>query len=201
MRLRGWWRLNGNANDSSGNGYNGTVSGATLTSGQNGSGSAAYNFSPASSARIILPDAAALAGNPQYTISAWIKTGSAAAYGILGWGSFGTANSTIALRVSVQPGFQTYWWANDLNTPFAVADNAWHQVVTLYDGSTQQTYVDGVYINARTPTAGHAAVATNMNIGRTSTAEYFAGDIDDVRLYDRALSASEIATLFAAGAQ
>lgn len=200
--LRGWWRMNGNGNDSSGNGYNGTVSNATLTTGQNGSANAAYNFTPANSSYISLPDAAALAGDPTYTISAWYRSGSANAYGILGWGSWGTSNSVIALRVATIPGFQTYWWANDLNTPFVNGfDNQWHQVVTSYDGATMKTYADGVYINGRTPTAGHNAVATNMNIGRTNTAEYFSGVLDDVRLYNRALSDVEIQILYAAGAQ
>ena len=42
--LVGWWPFNGNANDESGNGNNGTVSGATLTSDRNGFSNSAYNF-------------------------------------------------------------------------------------------------------------------------------------------------------------
>jgi hypothetical protein len=42
--LVGWWPFNGNANDESGNGNNGTVNGATLTSDRNGNANKAYNF-------------------------------------------------------------------------------------------------------------------------------------------------------------
>ena len=42
--LVGWWPFNGNANDESGNGNNGTVGGATLTTDRNGVANQAYNF-------------------------------------------------------------------------------------------------------------------------------------------------------------
>ena len=42
--LVGWWPFNGNANDESGNGNNGTVSGATLTADRNGVANQAYSF-------------------------------------------------------------------------------------------------------------------------------------------------------------
>lgn len=43
--LLAWWPFNGNANDESGNGFNGTVTGATLTDDRNGKANAAYYFS------------------------------------------------------------------------------------------------------------------------------------------------------------
>ena len=46
--LVGWWPFNGNANDESGNGNNGTVNGATLTSDRNGIANSAYSFVPKS---------------------------------------------------------------------------------------------------------------------------------------------------------
>ena len=42
--LVGWWPFNGNANDESGNGNNGTVNGATLTADRNGKANSAYSF-------------------------------------------------------------------------------------------------------------------------------------------------------------
>ena len=42
--LVGWWPFNGNANDESGNGNNGMVNGATLTSDRFGNTNSAYNF-------------------------------------------------------------------------------------------------------------------------------------------------------------
>jgi hypothetical protein len=42
--LVGWWPFNGNANDESGNGNNGTVNGATLTTDRNGVANSAYSF-------------------------------------------------------------------------------------------------------------------------------------------------------------
>ena len=42
--LVGWWPFNGNANDESGKGNNGTVNGATLTTDRNGNANSAYSF-------------------------------------------------------------------------------------------------------------------------------------------------------------
>ena len=47
--LVGWWPFNGNANDESGNGNNGTVNGATFTTDRNGASNNAYNFDGQSS--------------------------------------------------------------------------------------------------------------------------------------------------------
>jgi len=47
--LIGWWPFNGNANDESGNGNNGTVNGAALTADRNGHPNSAYNFNGSSS--------------------------------------------------------------------------------------------------------------------------------------------------------
>ena len=60
--LVGWWPFNGNANDESGNGNNGTVNGATLTSDRFGSINSAYSFNginnnvTTNSANLIQPD-------------------------------------------------------------------------------------------------------------------------------------------------
>ena len=82
--LVGWWPFNGNANDESGNGNNGTVNGATLTTDRNGLTNSSFNFnvnnwSPGGSGgdKIYIPY------NPSFnfsdfTISTWVKRTSSA---------------------------------------------------------------------------------------------------------------------------
>ena len=53
--LVGWWPFNGNANDESGNGNNGTVNGASLTTDRNGSLNSAYSFNGVSSIKVNTP--------------------------------------------------------------------------------------------------------------------------------------------------
>lgn len=201
--LVGWWRMNGNTQDSSGNAYHGTATALTATTGQNGVANSAYTFSLASSSRIALPDAAAIVGNNPYTISAWFKSSSAGMNGIIGWGTWGTSSTVTALRLASPPvGLSHYWWDNDQVVSFAdVANNQWHHVVASSDGAYQRLYADGNLIGTRTPSATHNASATSVAIGRTNASEYFNGQLDDVRVYNRAINQTEISTLYSAGAQ
>lgn len=203
--LVGWWNLNGSVNDTSGNNNNGTNNGATATTGQNGQVNGAYSFNGTSSL-ISLPNAAAISGNNPYTLSAWIQPTdiTISNHGILGWGAWGTINGVTAFRTQNEGGInglRMYWWNNDLaGSAPSLADGRWHHVLTEFDGSTRSIYVDGALIASDNPPV-HNAVAADVNIGRTDGAEYFVGSIDDVRIYNRALSASEVQALHAAGAQ
>jgi prepilin-type N-terminal cleavage/methylation domain-containing protein len=135
------------------------------------------------------------AGNAVYTIAAWIKPNSYGVEGIVGWGNWGTTNAVNALRLSSN-GIINYWWSNDLVvTVSGLTDGKWHFVVAEFDGTTRSIYVDGKIVGSDNPN-GHNAVLSNFRIGSTNNGEYFNGLIDDVRIYNRALSASEIADLY-----
>ncbi len=92
----------------------------------------------------------------------------------------------------------------------AVFNNQWHLIAGTYDGSAARLYVDGVLVGA--PVPGFGALKYALGGGSTfyvdgyaeagcalgANADDWPGPIDDVRLYDRALSASELARLAAA---
>ena len=71
--LVGWWPFNGNANDESGNGYNGTVTGPALTPDRFGNGNSAYNFDGVDDYIIIQNNSNQLAY--EFTFSAWVFHG------------------------------------------------------------------------------------------------------------------------------
>ena len=71
--LVGWWPFNGNANDESGNGNNGTVNGATLTSDRNGSANSAYSFNGISNYIECLSNSTLQVSNA-YSISLWFNS-------------------------------------------------------------------------------------------------------------------------------
>lgn len=71
--LVGWWPFNGNANDESGNGNNGTVNGATLTTDRFGQVGKAYSFDGVS-AFINVLNSTSLQFNNSLTISTWFNT-------------------------------------------------------------------------------------------------------------------------------
>jgi hypothetical protein len=71
--LAGWWPFTGNANDLSGNGNNGTVSGATLTADRFGTIGAAYKFNGTSD-HISVPSSTSINfGTGSYAVNVWVK--------------------------------------------------------------------------------------------------------------------------------
>jgi len=75
----------------------------------------------------------------------------------------------------------------------ALPVNTWTHLATTYDGANLRLYVNGTQA-ATTALTGAKAVSTGpLKIGGNALwSEWFAGLIDDVRIYDRALSATEI---------
>jgi hypothetical protein len=75
----------------------------------------------------------------------------------------------------------------------ALTTNAWTHLAGTYDGTTLRLYVNGVQVSSRAQT-GAIAVSTNpLQIGGdTLYGQYFQGRIDEIRVYNRALSAAQI---------
>lgn len=93
-------------------------------------------------------------------------------------------------------------WSYNLATP--ISANVWSHVVFTLDGwgasTTGKLYVDGVLKNTFTGTAGqYASYPFNIGSSANGAARLFSGDIDDVRIYNRALSATEVQSLYNAG--
>ncbi|MFA6554526.1 MAG: LamG domain-containing protein [Candidatus Paceibacterota bacterium] len=142
--------------------------------------------------------------NAPMTISVWFKPNSAS-----------TGGST--LNVVFFPG-QTYSGAGigQINTQLVfhigsedfgggntftgIVANTWYHAVGVFDGSNQSLYVNG--ISAGTVSLKNLNSFSSLNIGRSSSASfrYFPGSIDDVRIYNRALSAQEVFQLYSIGA-
>ncbi|NBO27032.1 MAG: hypothetical protein EBU96_09645, partial [Actinobacteria bacterium] len=165
--------------------------GATFTaSGKNGGGLALNGGQYLSGTVANLP-----VGSSQYTIGGWMKTTSAGSQGILGWGTWGSGSRTNALRTNGNSGFYNYWWDNDLLGNYSIATNTWIYVIATYDGTTQRIYVNGTQIVSRTVSAP-SVDNVNFRIGTTNNSEWFYGTLDDIVIYNRGLSASEISSLY-----
>jgi sialidase-1 len=87
------------------------------------------------------------------------------------------------------------------------ADNTWHHVVYVVDAAGGRLYVDGQQRASRAWTGPPGAPTTTEGVrvaryvGAFGGVEYASGGIDDVRIYKRALSAAEIAALYASAPQ
>ena len=75
----------------------------------------------------------------------------------------------------------------------AIALNTWTHLATTYDGANQRLYINGVLVATKAQTGAIAAANQPLRIGGNNVSgEFFQGLIDEVRIYNRALSAAEI---------
>lgn len=73
--------------------------------------------------------------------------------------------------------------------------NAWSHLTVTFDNATLRIYVDGVQVGARAVAGPLLTSSGVLRIGGNKIwGEYFAGRIDNVRIYNRALSESQIQT-------
>jgi chitodextrinase len=79
--------------------------------------------------------------------------------------------------------------------PNALTANTWAHLAETYDGATMRLYVNGVQVASRAQTGAIATSTNPLQIGGDSIyGQYFAGRIDELRIYNRALSQAEIQT-------
>ncbi|MCF7865652.1 MAG: LamG domain-containing protein [Candidatus Pacebacteria bacterium] len=226
LGLVGYWSMNDatstKATDFSGNGNTGTLTNmaapATATSGWgNGKLGGGLNFDGIND-YVDAGNITALHGKTGVTYSAWIyRTGGVRYDAIIS--KFDNANGIdmllagdlasvddIVVRVSTNGGTGYGYTSNNIITA-----NVWHYVVMVYDGTQTgdanrlKLYVDNVQQSLNF-SAGVAAVtptvSSNVYIGYyPNTGNIFSGKIDEVRIYNRALSATEVTSLYNTGAQ
>lgn len=219
--LVGWWPFNGNANDESGNGNNGTVNGPALISDRDGVPSAALSFDGINDL-VTIPHSSSLTfGGQQITISFWVL--------LPVYQNNGKANNCIykASYPGLQPFGLRCWFYNiggsssigmyiangSYNTARSVGGNyqqdiglnVWKNVVYTNDNIILNYYVDGVLV-ASTNNAGTTIGQSTdplyfggPNQPNQNTDGYFAGHLDDIGIWNRALTPAEIQGLYNAG--
>ena len=177
-------------NDVSGNGNNGTISGATwTTSGKYGN---ALTFN-GTNALVTVNNATSLQLTSAMTLEAWVypTTVNSAWRDVIYKGNdnyYLEGTSSNASRPAMGGTFGA-----DLYGTSALTANTWAHLAATYDGATMRLYVNGVQVASRAQTGAIATSTNPLQIGGDSLyGQYFAGRIDEVRIYNRALSAAEI---------
>jgi hypothetical protein len=203
--LVGYWPFNGNANDESGNGNNGTVNGATLTTDRFGNSDRAYSFdgvddfiqvqTPSLSNAITIsfwafdeggyPNSYSL--NPRYVSSEFCNGGFALVNNVnTPGGIFFTrnrGNTSTEMFASLSPTYQI------------------NQYITFtYDGINGKFYLNGNLINT-VANSGSISQSANMFFGKSGcvfgqTIDAFKGKLDEIGVWNRALTQQEITNLY-----
>ena len=210
--LVAFWTADGHARDSAGKNHGTVGEGVTFTADRHGTAKGAFSFN-GKSGFVTVPDSAALDTDDAFTLSAWIKpTACRAKTGKNGW---------IVSKWYSSPTHGDYilWLNGDGRVFFYVADvtksmrsddvssnvvapkDAWTHVAATFDRGAMHFYVNGKLVASK----------VSKTVKRTDPAEYshddvcigaiwnnsyiFTGAIDDVGIWNRALSEAEIAAV------
>lgn len=204
--------FNGNANDASVNGNNGTVNGAILCADRFGNANSAYSFDGVNNNSITVPNSSSLnLTSNEISISMWIKWQNndddnnyrglskggmdvGSGYELLVRGG----SDTGIVEFNISPNTQyTVQNANSLRTQ-------WVHLLSVFNNGIGKIYVNGVLSSI--DTSSYTNILSNtepLYLGPRNPNNNYAGQLngllDDIRIYNRALNAAEISSLYNEG--
>lgn len=201
--LLGYWAFNGNARDSTPYADNLTVHGApSLTTDREGRANSAYSVVDTNNDYFTVPAGSMFNGAGGLTYNIWlmrtaVSTGSQ-------WPEILGANNThvyygirsqnygdnLTFEYGTSPYSGAAWGAISIKNPIPL--NQWHMFTITYDGSTLKSYYDGSFVTSQ------ASITLNPSFGGIDilSGGNFNGSVDDVRIWNRALTASEVSALY-----
>jgi len=184
------YEFEGNTNDSSGNGYS-LITGGTQTY-EAGVLGQAYNFNG-------IDNNLSYSGLPisgDGTISYWIKDSNNTSVEMyLSTGGFDGTSRIMANEGNAELTADTAGNTGDNITSSGTLDGMWHHVAVTFFGTTTKIYIDGIDRALDYDTVEDINISSLLNIGHEAGIFLFTGSLDDVRIYNRALTASDILEL------
>jgi hypothetical protein len=201
--LVAYYPFSGNANDESANGNNGTVNGASLTTDRFGNINKAYYFNGQSSITANSTKEISNNINNELSISVWFKLDS----------YFNGITSDFSPLISKNGPFWHqyeffvsstgigFWGPNiyqEVNFQFTLND--WHNIIIVFNSGIIKYYSNGVLVGTNTvpvsslqPSGGSVL---EIGMDTANQVEYLNGSIDDIGIWNRALTQQEVATLY-----
>ncbi len=216
--LVGWWPFDGNASDMSGNGNHGIVTGASVSSDKKGHAAKAYEFD-GNGDYIVLPNL--FYGNENFSLIYQTKViSSARQYNVqLSIGGVGT-ETILEIGYSSSLAF-SFRSPNDIGENFSISSGAnslpldqWKHFSWVFKPNEAQIYINGNLVNSKQSVPSNLAYLNNSFSGhklilgsKWENGVYPNGNdnwemnglYDDLRIYDRALSAAEVQALYNLG--
>ncbi len=200
-----WLKMNdSSAADSSGNGNNGTATGGVTWQPAGGQllGAAAFN---GTDSYLTVPDAATLDGTSVFTLTCWFKVNTINGAGLVSKRTNITDNNAFTTFLQTDARLNVDIDTNNdrftSNTAFTTG--AWYHVAVVFDGTLAAASRVRLYVNGALDTVENETSASVPNytsslkvgISHVGTTAFLDGLVDDVRLYRRALPASEVASI------
>ena len=182
--------------------YTGINSGAEVSTDTPSGEGKSLQFNGQSSS--VLVQGSIVPSGKNYTINIWFKTGKGD-HALIGSDNHSGGNRCSALYITANNNVRYYpntsaynWQTGEVISPYL--DNKWHMLTLTYNGTIGIVYVDGTVLEAHSSDRlewGSSVTTTLFGADITNyTLGYYTGKLDNFRSYNRALSASEIQTLF-----
>jgi regulator of replication initiation timing len=198
--LVAWYPLDGNASDMSGNGLNTIINGATLSDDRYGKSNGAFFFD--GNDYIETEKELPIKGNSKRTISLWFKTdkGDNSYQALVSTGNNGTSRLFDILFRKDHAIVHYYGHKNNFNAG-TIKLNQWHLLTVTHDSVITSLFIDGILKSSRNNilnTSPNKLIigATHYNYDPRGPHISATASIDDVRIYDRALSEEEVLALY-----
>ena len=202
--LMGHWKMDGDATDSSWYGLSSTIINDPVWD-PNGRIDGAVKLDGVDD-RIRVDDYKGVLAGQSRTTCAWIKTSQALGE-IVTWGEYEVDGGRWVMRISSSGVLNVQVGGGTISGTTVITDGIWHHVAAVLDNDESpnldevKLYVDGTEEAVPgTSVAINTVYSKNVKIGvYGSTARYFNGWLDDVRIYSRALTEAEIQALAGMG--
>ena len=204
--LVAWYPFDGNASDMSGNGNHGTVNGATLGIDRHGTEGKSYNFDGVNDwIEVLHNEQINFDSSSKFSLNLWVKI--LGPYSVMEkW--HGSVSYPFVVRAGLDGVHKSLHFAkwDEVKSSIISIDSVgeigdgFHSYAFICEPNKISAFMDGRFESSDTIETGEIHNNHNLFIGRWGGTEirYFKGSIDDIRIYDRALSAEEISLLYRA---
>ncbi len=188
--LVGYWPFNGNANDESGNGNNGVVHGATLTPDRNGNTNSAYSFDG-------VDDNIGLGNFFNYTsfsISMWVKPGNQNGHAVIIDNNHASSNNWVFQTIS---NFANNGYNFINSNEVLLSTFNWNHVTLSYSSGVVRVYLNANLVSeTQWPLNYNNSPSLFLGYWQAANARFWKGDMDDIGIWNRALTQQEISNLY-----
>ena len=208
--LEAYYPFNGNANDESGNSYHGqlgdnvtTSKFPTKTTDRFGNANKAFSFDGNDYVEF---DTGILSGDSEFSILIWINTDSTSLSRILQQRDPSGFNGEYMMDLKTDGKIRFFTYSNgykwDVSSSSAVNDGSWHHFAFVQKDNGGQMYLDGILEDVDNSSGKVNLLSTiRTYVGADvrdiyTSPKYFSGKVDNLRIYSRALSSSEIQAFF-----